>query len=433
MIGNTLAVPAGKNRSARFGVADLTDAKKFPAFSAINLREDGNGFVAAEGTEFVADAPEGTEEIYAALDKCFAYVNGEMYTIADGKIAGKSTVRSLPNELGHYFGHATGSKIGIVTDTRFLNFTHNGSTLYGGSIGGSSFTVINDRIFSINGLQLQYSDWFDNMEDFGLYKSTASGIIDLPDFAGKGLKLVGRNGFAYLILEHDIWKLELLSDPLNFKIKEYQFSLDTVHEKSVADCGSHIYFCTTRGLVSFDGSKCKPVECDLIKSVDFLQPVYACRAEGRYYASVAFKGKGRGMLVYDDLTKRAYRLDISTTHFNAWHKLHYLTAQGKIYRFTGKNGFPAGSSVGCGILETGKFRPFEKGRFVLHAITVEGVGHYVINATAEVGGGVEGMAGNRLIFKVPPRGETLSLRIDATSPGTRLEAITLEFREVENE
>lgn len=430
MIKKSLAVPKGQNRSARFRAADLTDGKTFPALTTLNLREERGGLVAAEGSEFVADAPEGTEDIFVSPGKCYAFADNYMYIIENGETRGSAKVFTLPNEVGHYHTRIGNEVMYLLNDEHFMTFRPNSSSEPANSIGGTSCTIVNDRFFCINGLRLQYSGWLDSMDSWGVYNPMGAGIITLSDFAGKGLKLIGRNGYAYLFLEHDIWKLELLCEPSNFKIKEYYFSLDTVHGRSVVDFGDHIYFCTESGMFSFDGNKCTPVVNSVTDQVDFREPVRACGAEGKYYATVIFRDGTRGMLVLDDRTAQAYRLDLGSPFINASYQLHYLS-DGKIYRFTGERGYPAGSS-GKGVLDTGVFRPNPSGRFVLQAVKVEGEGSFRVEAAAEGHTAIEGPANSRLVFAVPPRGETLSLRVTTSSKNARIAAITLEFREVNN-
>lgn len=432
MIEKSLNVPAGKNRSARFCVADLTDGDVFPAFNTVNLREEANGFVAAEGSEFVFEAPEGTEEIYTTVENCFAYADKRIYIYdKTGTRSGYALINYRPNEVGYYYIPLGYGRFCAVNDNSFQAFTQNSATGFANSHGGTSFVVINDRVFLVNGLSIHYTGFFDDMETWAQKTApTSAGTIPISNCAGNGLKLVGRNGFAYLFLEYDIWRLEALAEPANFKIKEYRFSLDRVHEKSVADCGEHIYFCTERGMYSFDGSTCRIVEDRVLTQVDFSQPVRACCAGGRYYATAIFTDGTRGMFVYDDHTKRMYRLDIGSENIASTNRLHYMQ-DGGVYRFTGRHGFPTGGS-GKGILETGKFRPNKDGRFVLQAVSVEGEGEFCVEAASETSSSVEGGANCRLVFPVSPRGETLSLRITTPSENARIFAITLEYREVKD-
>ncbi len=395
-----------------------------------HMRDDGEGFVVAEGEEEVqTNLPSMPRKLFITDDGLLfaysTYQTGYLHTLdygygfySDARVA---NVFHLPLSTG-------GTARIFVSRDNVVQMSGSSATTVGVDKGGTCAVWHADRLFTGKNSRICYSKernplvWTESRFE--------GGSMQLPDGVGKVHTLVSHKGFLWAFCQRGIVKMNTFGDALSFCQSVLPYAGGNMVEYSAALCENQFVFLTQTSLVIFDGNKYEEYDGLPLEEIDFTQEVQSGCFKGEYFVVAVSKTAQPCVYLFHPKKRRHRELKIGAISLVAGQEGYFLRDD-KLYRLT-----PKGFSYMGNVLSTVKIPPtamgMKGGKKRAHTLQIVGEGSFYATVSGEKGSISRAVSANepkRIAQSV--YGEKFSFEIIALNQTSQIQEVILSCEEVE--
>lgn len=366
-------VPGRSSTVLRLTPSYVRRSERVSGARAVGLREQGEGWIPAEGeTEIAALADrtlalfvsEGTLYGYDFDTKLTAYPTGMSVPLSQSSLRAVLATHGENNALTRY----------LITDGRIFSLA--GEELRTVvTMGGRCAAVHRERIFMGSGNVLRHTAPL-RPGEWSLTKDE-TGTLTFDPAVGDILAILSFRDDLLVFCTHAVFRLEAEGRELDFRVHPVPFDGGAIRADSVADCGKYAVFCTERGLCRTDGRT-----ASLVRTAEDLalpSRIQAGAWAGKYYVHVQQDGAD-DVFVYDPEEEKEHFLGIPAELLTAGREGVYLGHGGVVYRLEEKNPQPT-STISLSAEMTAQ----SGARRYLDEVTVFGRGEFSLTVRTEEG------------------------------------------------